>query len=153
MIALSAQQKELSEWRHSGTLSVGMSGLGSGIMGSGALKVANWHRSNLDATLEALKALPGGGRRLHDSGISHCPGLAGEAAHPYHIPDLPVGYSVFPALCTSGRGNLSDALASPGGAAGSHRSDSAGCYYSQCTVTQALMVLDGNWQDGCIKVT
>ena len=59
MIALSAQQKELSEWRHSGTLSVGMSGLGSGIMGSGALKVANWHRSNLDATLEALKALPG----------------------------------------------------------------------------------------------
>ena len=58
MIALSAQQKELSEWRHSGTLSVGMSGLGSGIMGSGALKVANWHRSNLDATLEALKALP-----------------------------------------------------------------------------------------------
>lgn len=109
MIALSAQQKELSEWRHSGTLSVGMSGLGSGIMGSGALKVANWHRSNLDATLEALKALPG--RRLHDSGISHCPGLAGEAAHPYHIPDLPVGYPVFPALCTSGRGNLSDALA------------------------------------------
>ena len=59
MIALSAQQKELSEWRHSGTLSVGMSGFGSGIMGSGALKVANWHRSNLDATLEALKALPG----------------------------------------------------------------------------------------------
>lgn len=59
MIALFAQQKELSEWRHSGTLSVGMSGLGSGIMGSGALKVANWHRSNLDATLEALKALPG----------------------------------------------------------------------------------------------
>ena len=28
LIALSAQQKELSEWRHSGTLSVGMSGLG-----------------------------------------------------------------------------------------------------------------------------
>ena len=52
MIALSAQQKELSE------LSVGMSGLGSGITGSGALKVANWHRSNLDATLEALKGLP-----------------------------------------------------------------------------------------------
>ena len=58
MIALSAQQKELSEWRNSGTLSVGMSGLGSGITDSGALKVANWHRSNLDATLEALKALP-----------------------------------------------------------------------------------------------
>ena len=59
MIALSAQQKELSEWRHSGTLSVGMSGFGSGVMGSGALKVANWHRTNLDATLAALKALPG----------------------------------------------------------------------------------------------
>ena len=58
MIVLSAQQKELSEWRHSGTLSVGMSGLGSGITGSGALKVANWHRSNLYANLEALKALP-----------------------------------------------------------------------------------------------
>ena len=58
-IALSAQQKELSEWRHSGTLSVGMSGLGSGILGSGPLKIANWHRANLDATLAALKALPG----------------------------------------------------------------------------------------------
>ena len=62
-IALSAQQKELSEWRHSGTLSVGMSGLGSGITGSGALKVANWHRANLDATLADLKALPGQSRR------------------------------------------------------------------------------------------
>lgn len=60
LIALSAQQKELSEWRHSGTLSVGMSGFGSGIMGSDALKVANWHRVNLDATLAALKTLPGG---------------------------------------------------------------------------------------------
>ena len=59
LIALSAQQKELSEWRHSGTLSVGMSGFGSGIMGSGELKVSNWHRANLDATLAALKALPG----------------------------------------------------------------------------------------------
>lgn len=58
LIALSAQQKELSEWRHSGTLSVGMSGLGSGITGSGPLKVANWHRANLDATLADLKALP-----------------------------------------------------------------------------------------------
>ena len=44
-IALSAQQKELSE--------------GSGILGSGPLKIANWHRANLDATLAALKALPG----------------------------------------------------------------------------------------------
>lgn len=58
LIVLSAQQKELSEWRHSGTLSVGMSGFGSGIMGSDALKVANWHRTNLDATLAALKTLP-----------------------------------------------------------------------------------------------
>ncbi len=58
LIALSAQQKELSEFRTSGTLSVGMSGLGSGIVGPKELKVENWHRSNLDATLEALKALP-----------------------------------------------------------------------------------------------
>ena len=43
----------------SGTLSVGMSGLGSGILGSGPLKTANWHRANLDVTLAALKALPG----------------------------------------------------------------------------------------------
>lgn len=56
-IALSAQQKELSEWRTSGTLSVGMSGLGSGVTGAGPLKVANWHRANLDATLADLKAL------------------------------------------------------------------------------------------------
>lgn len=59
-IALSAQQKELSEWRHSGTLSVGMSGFGSGLTGTGPLKMVNWHRANLDATLEALKALPTG---------------------------------------------------------------------------------------------
>ena len=58
LIALSAQQKELSEFRTSGTLSVGMSGLGSGIVGPKELKVENWHRSNLDATLEVLKALP-----------------------------------------------------------------------------------------------
>lgn len=59
LIALSAQQKELSEFRISGTLSVGMSGFGSGIGGAGPLKTANWHRANLDATLTALKALPG----------------------------------------------------------------------------------------------
>ena len=56
-IALSARQKELSEWRHSGTLSVGMSGFGSGLMGDAPLKVANWHRANLDATLADLQAL------------------------------------------------------------------------------------------------
>lgn len=55
LISLSTQQKELSELRHSGTLSVGMSGFGSGITGSGELKKENWHRANLDATLEALK--------------------------------------------------------------------------------------------------
>lgn len=58
LISLSAQQKELSEFRTSGTLSVGMSGFGSGILGADTLKVENWHRTNLDATLEALKALP-----------------------------------------------------------------------------------------------
>ena len=58
LIALSAQQKELSEWRHSGTLSVGMSGLGSGITGTDTLKISNWHRANLDATLADLEALP-----------------------------------------------------------------------------------------------
>ena len=36
-----------------------MSGFGSGLMGSGPLKAANWHRANLDATLADLKALPG----------------------------------------------------------------------------------------------
>ena len=57
LIALSAQQKELSEFRTSGTLSVGMSGFGSGITRGSELKVANWHRTNLDATMEALKSL------------------------------------------------------------------------------------------------
>lgn len=58
LIALSAQQKELSEFRTSGILSVGMSGFGSGISRSEPLKVANWHRTNLDATLRALETLP-----------------------------------------------------------------------------------------------
>ncbi len=57
-ISLSAQQKELSEFRTSGTLAVGMSGFGTGILGAPVLQVGNWHRANLDATLEALKALP-----------------------------------------------------------------------------------------------
>ena len=57
LIALSAQQKELSEFRTSGTLSVGMSGFGSGITRGSELKVENRHRTNLDATLEALKSL------------------------------------------------------------------------------------------------
>lgn len=57
LIALSTQQKELNEWRHSGTLSVGMSGFGSGVTSEGVTKKTNWHRANLDATLEDLKKL------------------------------------------------------------------------------------------------
>lgn len=57
LITLSAQQKELSEWRHSGTLSVGMSGFGSGVTKEGVTKKDNWHRANLDATLKALQEL------------------------------------------------------------------------------------------------
>lgn len=56
-IALSAQQKELSEFRSSGTLAAGISGLNTGIGGAGFLKEDNWHRTNLDGTLEALKKL------------------------------------------------------------------------------------------------
>ena len=57
LIALSAQQKSFNALRHSGTLSVGMSGYGSGVTSEGITKKDNWHRANLDATLEALKAL------------------------------------------------------------------------------------------------
>ncbi len=57
LIALSAQQKELSEFRSSGTLAAGISGLSTGLAGAGFLKPENWHRANLDATLEALKKL------------------------------------------------------------------------------------------------
>lgn len=57
LIALSAQQKSFNALRHSGTLSVGMSGFGSGVTSEGITKKDNWHRANLDATLEALKAL------------------------------------------------------------------------------------------------
>lgn len=57
LIALSAQQKELSEFRSSGTLAAGISGLNTGAAVSGFLKVENWHRANLDAVLETLKKL------------------------------------------------------------------------------------------------
>ena len=57
MIALSAQQKELSEFRSSGTLAASMSGLNTGAAASGFLKVENWHRANLDIVLEELKKL------------------------------------------------------------------------------------------------
>lgn len=51
MISLSAQQKELSEFRSSGALAAGMNGQGKDI------KFVNWHRENLDVTLEELKSL------------------------------------------------------------------------------------------------
>ncbi|MDO4322367.1 MAG: hypothetical protein Q4C61_07540 [Lachnospiraceae bacterium] len=54
-IMLSAQQKELSEFRSSGTLAAG--GLETGIPGSKYLRPENWHCKNLGATLEALRAL------------------------------------------------------------------------------------------------
>lgn len=57
LIALSAQQKGFNALRHSGTLSVGMSGYGSGVTSEGISKKDNWHHANLDTTLEALKAL------------------------------------------------------------------------------------------------
>lgn len=56
-ICLSTQQKELSEFLSSGTLAAGMSGLGTGVLGAKCLRPENWHRKNLDATLDALKAL------------------------------------------------------------------------------------------------
>ena len=57
LITLSAQQKGFNGLRHSGTLSVGMSGFGSGVTSEGVTKKDNWHRANLDATLEDLKKL------------------------------------------------------------------------------------------------
>ncbi|KAI4450557.1 hypothetical protein C823_005094 [Eubacterium plexicaudatum ASF492] len=56
-IDLSAQQKELSEFRSSGTLATGIGALNVGIMGSKSLEKINWHRNNLDQTLEALKTV------------------------------------------------------------------------------------------------
>lgn len=53
-IMLSAQQEGLSELRSSGALATGMSGLNLGIAGAKYLKPLNWHRKNLDATLQAL---------------------------------------------------------------------------------------------------
>lgn len=57
LIALSTQQKGLNALRHSGTLSVGMSGFGSGVTSKGVTKRDNWHRANLDATLKSLQEL------------------------------------------------------------------------------------------------
>ena len=44
-IRLTAQQKELSDFRSSGTLSLYIEGL----------KISSWHKENLDATLETLR--------------------------------------------------------------------------------------------------
>ena len=46
-IRLTAQQKELSDFRSSGTLSLYSEGL----------KISNWHKENLDATLETLRKI------------------------------------------------------------------------------------------------
>ena len=56
-ICLSTQQKELSEFRSSGTLAAGVSGLGTNRSGGKILKPVNWHCVNLDATLEELRKL------------------------------------------------------------------------------------------------
>ena len=54
-INLSTQQAELSEWRTSGSLTFGGSILDSGISAAEVFKGQNWHRKNLEETLEALK--------------------------------------------------------------------------------------------------
>ena len=47
VLRLTAQQKELSEFRSTGMLAFYSNGL----------KMANWHQENLDGTLEALKGM------------------------------------------------------------------------------------------------
>ena len=57
-IRLTTQQKELSEFRSSGTLASGVSFLNTGAMSTGLFhKSINWHRKNLDGTLAALKSV------------------------------------------------------------------------------------------------
>lgn len=57
LISLSAQQKELSEFRTSGTLAAGIGGLNTGAGEARFLQPLNWHRKNLDSVLEDLKKL------------------------------------------------------------------------------------------------
>ena len=57
LISLSAQQKELSEFRTSGTLATGIGGLDTGAAGAKFLRPENWHRKNMDAVLDALRNL------------------------------------------------------------------------------------------------
>ena len=56
-ISLSAQQKELSEFRSSGALATGLGWLNTGFLGAKSLAGDNWHRDNLDDTLRDLQAL------------------------------------------------------------------------------------------------
>ena len=56
-VELSVQQKELSEFRSSGTLAAGISVLNVGVSGKKTLENVNWHRNNLDRTLETLRTM------------------------------------------------------------------------------------------------
>lgn len=55
VISLTAQQAELSEFRSSGLLAYGISGLSGGLAGAKYFKIENWHRNNLSQTLQALQ--------------------------------------------------------------------------------------------------
>lgn len=56
-IRLLAQKEKWSEFRHSGTLAMGVSFLSVGVMGAMLTKRYNWHSSNMDGTLKALQTL------------------------------------------------------------------------------------------------
>ncbi|MCB7306114.1 hypothetical protein NE683_14085 [Bariatricus massiliensis] len=56
-IHLLSQKKELSEFRSSGTLATGQSFLNIGAMGTMLTKPLNWHRENIDDTLQMLQSL------------------------------------------------------------------------------------------------
>ncbi len=56
-IRLLTQKKELSELRTSGTLATGQSFLNIGAMGTMFTKSLNWHRKNIDDTLQTLQSL------------------------------------------------------------------------------------------------
>ena len=52
-----AQKKELSELRSSGTLATEQSFLNIGIMGMQHIETLNWHKQNIDSTLQMLKSM------------------------------------------------------------------------------------------------
>ncbi len=56
-IRLLAQKKELSELRSSGTLTTEQSFLNIGIMGMQHIETLNWHKQNIDSTLQMLKSM------------------------------------------------------------------------------------------------